>query len=67
MKKSGNKKKKHKDKEIKNYFPINKGEIYIHFKNIPQNVFTPLIISYGLDVSLLKILNFFFFFFLLNR
>ena len=37
MKKSGNKKKTHKDKEIKTYFPINKGEIYIYtFKKYPK-------------------------------
>ena len=31
------KKKTHKDKEIKTYFPINKGEIYIYtFKKYPK-------------------------------
>lgn len=43
--------------EIKTYFLTNKEEICIHLKNIPNNAFTPFVISYGLDDNLLK--NFF--------
>lgn len=54
------KKWKHKEKKIKTSVPVTKEEIYMHYLNIPNNVFTPSSIPCGLYEKILKILNFFF-------